>query len=48
VKPNFSFRIDPELLAKLKAAADKDGRPLGNLLNKILTDWVKEKEKGDG
>jgi hypothetical protein len=38
-----SFRLKPEIRAALEKAAQADGRPASNLVEKILSDWLKEK-----
>lgn len=37
--PN-TFRIKPEILAKLKEMAKEEKRSLNNLVNKILSDYL--------
>lgn len=39
VSPNC-FRIEPEVLAKLKEIAKAEKRSLNNLVNKILSDFT--------
>nr|DAO41579.1 MAG TPA: antitoxin [Bacteriophage sp.] len=39
-----SIRLDDETLAKLKADAQKEYRPLAMHIRKILMDYIKEKE----
>jgi predicted transcriptional regulator len=36
----FTIRLEPELREKLQKLADKDKRKLGNLVQKILEDFV--------
>ena len=40
----YSLRFPEELKEKLQILADKDGRTLSNLIVKILSDYVKNKE----
>lgn len=37
---NFTIRMPDELRSKLETIAKNDGRSLGNLIIKILTDYV--------
>jgi predicted HicB family RNase H-like nuclease len=34
------IRIEPELHNAIKIAAEQDHRPVGNLVRKILADWL--------
>lgn len=43
--PLLSVRIDAALLAQLEKAAEKDGRTLSNLVQKILADWAAAQKK---
>ena len=40
----YSLRFPEELKEKLQILADKDGRTLSNLIVKILSDYVQNKE----
>ena len=40
----YSLRFPEELKEKLQILADKDGRTLSNLIVKILSDYVQDKE----
>ena len=40
----YSLRFPEELKGKLQTLADKDSRTLSNLIVKILSDYVQEKE----
>ena len=40
----YSLRFPEELKEKLQTIADKDSRTLSNLIVKILSDYVQEKE----
>ena len=42
-KVGVLVNMDKELKAKLESIAKDDGRSLTNLINKILTDYVKDK-----
>jgi hypothetical protein len=37
-----TMRLKPELIESLKVKAKKDSRSLNNLINKVLSDFVKE------
>jgi hypothetical protein len=37
----LTFRLDAGLRAILEKAAAKEGRSLGNMVNRILTEWAK-------
>lgn len=39
-----SLMIDPDQKARLEKIAEKEGRSFGNLVRKILADWLKTKE----
>jgi hypothetical protein len=39
----FAFRLKPEIKEALEKAAQDDGRPASNLIEKILSDWLKAK-----
>lgn len=39
------IRISPEMRDKLQKIADKEMRPLSNLIKKILTEYLQEYEK---
>jgi hypothetical protein len=39
----FAFRLKPEIKEALEKAALDDGRPASNLIEKILSDWLKAK-----
>lgn len=41
----YTLRIDEELKSKLEIIADKEKRSLNMTINKILEDYVKEKEE---
>ena len=40
----YSLKFPEELKEKLQILADKDGRTLSNLIVKILSDYVQNKE----
>lgn len=40
----YSLRFPEELKEKLQTIASKDGRTLSNLIVKILSDYVQDKE----
>ena len=40
----YSLRFPEELKERLQMLADKDGRTLSNLIVKILSDYVQNKE----
>ena len=40
-----ALRISPEMRDKLQKIADKEMRPLSNLIKKILTEYLQEYEK---
>ena len=42
----FTVRMDKALKARLEALAEKDGRSLNNLVNKVMKDYA-NKEKGE-
>lgn len=42
-KTRFSLTIEKDLKSKLEEKANKDGRSLNNLIIKILTDYVENK-----
>ena len=44
-KTRTNITFPKELKAKLEELAQKDGRSLTNLINKILTDYVEEAQK---
>ena len=44
MKKMYSLRFPEELKEKLQILADKDNRTLSNLIVKILSDYVQDKE----
>jgi hypothetical protein len=40
---NLTLRIDDALRAELEAAAERDRRPVGNLIRCVLSDWVERR-----
>lgn len=41
----FSIRLAPELRAALDKIAEKEGRTTGNLISRILTEWIAAKKR---
>lgn len=39
------IRITEDMQEKLKAAADKDGRTVANLVTKLISDYLEEERK---
>jgi len=44
VKLVTAIRLKPATKAALKKAAESDGRSMMNLMERVLEDWLKEKE----
>jgi hypothetical protein len=43
-RPNpTSIRLDPKIKKALEKAAEADSRSLNNIIEKILTDWLRER-----
>ena len=38
-----SLRLDPKIKKALEKAADEDSRSMSNMIEKILTDWLRER-----
>lgn len=45
MKKPYSFRLDPDLIEKVRALGDKDNRKLTPMIENILITFVKENEK---
>ena len=43
-KPQFTFRLDEDLIAKIRAYAKEENRSLPNYVETVLKAHVKEKE----
>lgn len=43
MKTRFSFTIDPALLKKAQAAAEKEDRSLSNWLSRLIEDAIKNR-----
>jgi hypothetical protein len=41
--PSLGVRVKPEVKAALQAAAEADVRSLSSMVEKILTEWLREK-----
>lgn len=42
----FSSQATPEILSALRKIAESEGRPMQELLDKALRDYIERKEKG--
>jgi hypothetical protein len=40
---HLTLRIDDDLRARLEAEAERDRRPVGNLVRIVLADWLAER-----
>jgi hypothetical protein len=38
-----SLRLDPKIKKALEKAAEEDSRSMSNMIEKILTDWLRER-----
>jgi len=43
-KEKLSITVDTDVFQVISAEAEKDDRTLSSMINKILKDWVKDKE----
>jgi predicted DNA-binding protein len=42
----LSIRLDPVIRERLEAAAERDRRPVSNLVRNVLADWLAERAPG--